>query len=100
MRPAPKPEGPWSREVMAFTALAPAAGASPVDDAQAPPQLNADGGQTMFVTYSHATGPFRSEFHLVSVQLQLAGSQTQSATTFRQIRDSENEPTAKSHLSY
>ena len=71
MRTAPNPEGPWSREVMAFTALAPAPGQSPVDDAQAHPEYNLNGGQTMFVSYSHATGPFSSEFHLVSVELQL-----------------------------
>ena len=71
MRTAPNPEGPWSREVMAFTALAPAPGQSPADDAQAHPEYNLNGGQTMFVSYSHATGPFSSEFHLVSVELQL-----------------------------
>jgi len=75
MRTAPNPEGPWSREVMAFTALAPAAAGSPVSDAQAHPEYNANGGQTMFVTYSHATGAFSSEFHLVSVQL--ANTQSQ-----------------------
>jgi hypothetical protein len=42
-----------------------------VDDAQAHPEYNLNGGQTMFVSYSHATGPFSSEFHLVSVELQL-----------------------------
>jgi hypothetical protein len=69
MRTAPNPEGPWSREVKAFTALAPAAGGSPVSDAQAHPEYNVNGGQTMFVTYSRATGAFSSEFHLVSVQV-------------------------------
>ncbi len=69
MRTAPNPEGPWSREVMAFTALAPAAGGSPVSDAQAHAEFNLNGGQTMFVSYSHATGALTSEFHLVSVQL-------------------------------
>jgi hypothetical protein len=75
MRTAPDPEGPWSREVMAFQALPPAAGGSPVDDAQAHPEYNLDGGQTMFVTYSHSTGSFSSEFHLVSVQLQISSAQ-------------------------
>jgi hypothetical protein len=77
MRTAPHPEGPWSREVMVFQALAPAAGGNPVDDAQAHPEYNINGGQTMFVTYSHATGSFSSEFHLVSVQLQLPNSSAQ-----------------------
>lgn len=75
MRTAPNPEGPWSREVMAFTALRPAPGQSPVDDAQAHPEYNVNGGQTMFVTYSHSTGDFTSEIRLVSVQLSKAKSQ-------------------------
>ncbi len=75
MRTAPNPEGPWSREVLAFTALAPASGGSPVSDAQAHPEYNVNGGQTMYVTYSHATGAFSSKFHLVAVQL--ANTQSQ-----------------------
>lgn len=74
MRTAPAPEGPWSAEVMAFEALAPAAGQGPIDDAQAHPEYNANGGQTMLVTYTRGTGPFRSEERLVSVQLQLAAT--------------------------
>ncbi len=74
IRTAPAPEGPWSAEVMAFEALPPAAGQSPVDDAQAHPEYNANGGQTMFVTYTHGTGPFTSEERLVSVRLQLAAA--------------------------
>jgi hypothetical protein len=70
IRTAPAPEGPWSAEVMAFEALQPAPGQSPVDDAQAHPEYNANGGQTIFVTYTHGTGPFTSEERLVSVQLQ------------------------------
>ncbi len=77
LRTAPQPEGPWSREVMVFEALQPAAGGNPVDDAQAHPEYNLNNGQTMFVTYSHATGNFSSEFHLVSVQLQLASTSAQ-----------------------
>jgi hypothetical protein len=77
IRTALAPEGPWSAEVMAFEALQPAAGQSPVDDAQAHPEYNANGGQTMFVTYTHGTGPFTSEERLVSVQLQLAAASSQ-----------------------
>lgn len=77
MRTAPHPEGPWSKEVMLFEALQPAAGGNPVDDAQAHPEYNLNGGQTMFVTYSHATGSFSSDFHLVSVQLQLSSAPAQ-----------------------
>jgi hypothetical protein len=75
MRTAPNPEGPWSREVLAFTAIAPASEGSPVSDAQAHPEYNVNGGRTMFVSYSHATGEFSSEFHLVAVQL--ANTQSQ-----------------------
>jgi hypothetical protein len=75
MRTAPSPEGPWSREVAAFTALAPVNGGSPVSDAIAHPEYNLNGGQTMFVSYSHATGALTSEFHLVSVQIASTASQ-------------------------
>jgi hypothetical protein len=75
MRTAPNPEGPWSREVAAFTALAPVNGGSPVSDAIAHPEYNLNGGKTMFVSYSHATGALTSEFHLVSVQIASTASQ-------------------------
>jgi hypothetical protein len=77
IRTAPEPEGPWSAEVMAFEALPPAAGGNAVDDAQAHPEYNINGGQFIFVTYSHATGAFSSEERLVSVQLQLATASAQ-----------------------
>jgi hypothetical protein len=69
MRSSPAPEGPWSREITAFNALAPTNGGSSVHDAQAHPEYNGNGGQVMYVTYSHSTGPFTSEMRLVSVQL-------------------------------
>jgi hypothetical protein len=69
MRTAPKPEGPWSQEVTAFDALAPGNGGNSVHDAQAHPEFNGNGGQTMYVTYSHSTGAFTSELRLVSVEL-------------------------------
>jgi len=69
MRTSPKPEGPWSQEITAFDALAPTNGGSSVHDAQAHPEYNGDGGQVMYVTYSHSTGAFTSELRLVSVQL-------------------------------
>jgi len=77
IRTALAPEGPWSAGVMAFEALQPAAGQSPVGDAQAHPEYNVNGGQTIFVTYTHGTGPFTSEERLVSVQLQLAAAPPQ-----------------------
>jgi hypothetical protein len=48
-----------------------------VDDAQAHPEFNVNGGQFTFVTYTHATGAFSSEQRLVSVQLQLATASAQ-----------------------
>ncbi len=69
MRTSPNPEGPWSQEVTAFDALPPANGGSSVHDAQAHPEYNVNGGQIMYVTYSHSTGAFTSELRLVSVQL-------------------------------
>lgn len=74
MRTSPAPEGPWSREVAAFDALAPTNGGSDVHDAQAHPEFEADDGQTMYVTYSHSTGPFSSELRLVSVEVRTVNS--------------------------
>jgi hypothetical protein len=74
MRTAPKPEGPWSREVTAFDALAALNGGSSVHDAQAHPEFNGNGGQVMYVTYSHSTGAFTSELRLVSVELKAANA--------------------------
>lgn len=67
MRTAAAPAGPWSREVQAFMAVS---NSGSVDDAQAHPEYNINGGQTMFVTYSSATGEFSSQFQLVAVELQ------------------------------
>lgn len=67
MRTAPAPEGPWSREVTAFVAMQPSSGN--VYDAHAHSEYDANGGQTIYVTYSRATGAFTSEVRLVAVQL-------------------------------
>jgi hypothetical protein len=74
MRTAPAPEGPWSREVLAFEALAPAGGGT-VHDAQAHPEFNGNGGQIMYVTYSHSTGEFLSELRLVEVKVEPVAKQ-------------------------
>ncbi len=68
LRTSPNPEGPWSREVTAFVAMQPASGN--VYDAHAHSEYDANDGQTIFVTYSRATGSFTSEVRLVSIQLQ------------------------------
>ncbi len=39
-------------------------------DALAHPEFNGNGGQTMYVTYSHSTGAFSSELRLISVEVQ------------------------------
>jgi hypothetical protein len=72
MRTAPAPQGPWSDEVVAFTAMAPVSGNT--YDAQAHPEYNANGGQTMYVTYSRDLGNFRSEIRLVRLDLTMMGS--------------------------
>ena len=68
MRTSPNPEGPWSDEIMAFTAMKPASGN--VHDAQAHPEYDVNGGQTIYVTYSRSTpAPFSSEVRLASITL-------------------------------
>jgi hypothetical protein len=68
VRTSPNPEGPWSREMTAFVAMQPTSGN--VYDAHAHPEYDLNGGQTIFVTYSRATGSFTSEVRQVLVQLQ------------------------------
>jgi len=76
IRTAPKPEGPWSGEIVAFAAMAPTNGN--VYDAHAHSEYDANGGQTIFVSYSRATpAPFSSEVRLVSVTLQRPSSTLQ-----------------------
>jgi Domain of unknown function (DUF4185) len=71
MRTAPNPEGPWSSEITAFVAMQPAQGN--VYDAHQHAEYDANGGQTIYVTYSRATGTFTSEIRLVALQLQKIG---------------------------
>lgn len=69
IRTAPNPEGPWSLATAAFTAMQPAQGGN-VYDAHAHSEYDANGGQTIYVTYSRSTpAPFTSEVRLVAVQL-------------------------------
>lgn len=76
MRTAPSPEGPWSFEVTAFTAMQPSQGN--VYDAHAHSEYDANGGQTIFVSYSRATpAPFTGEVRLVSIELAPASAQQQ-----------------------
>jgi hypothetical protein len=68
MRTAPAPEGPWSSETLLFTAMKPVDGN--IYDAHAHQEYESGDGQTIYVTYSRATAPFRSEVRLVAVRLQ------------------------------
>jgi len=68
LRTAPQPQGPWSREATAFVAMQPTSGN--VYDARAHAEYDRNGGQTIFVTYSRATGEFTGEVRLVSVELE------------------------------
>jgi hypothetical protein len=68
MRTAPNPEGPWSAEALAFDAMQPVSGN--VYDAHSHSEYDVNGGQTIFVTYSRATGTFTSEVRLVMIELQ------------------------------
>ena len=70
MRSAPAPEGPWSRPVQAFKAMAPVGDPGWVYDALPHPEVSPDGGRTQYVTYSRSTGPFASEMRVVEVVLE------------------------------
>jgi hypothetical protein len=52
LRTAPAPEGPWSDELLAFTSMLNSDG-SPAYDAQAHVEFDANGGQTIYVTYTN-----------------------------------------------
>jgi hypothetical protein len=72
VRTASLPEGPWSEELRAFTALAPASGNT--YDAQAHAEYDTHGGRTIYVTYSRGRGNFTFEVRLVRLDLTLTGS--------------------------
>lgn len=66
MATAPRPEGPWSDPVVAFTGLEPATGPSNVLATQHP-ALVTDGGRRVFVSYYHPLEGFNGETRLVEV---------------------------------
>jgi hypothetical protein len=69
MRTSANPEGPWSDEITAFTAMPPTHGN--IYDAHAHSEYDVNSGQTIFVTYSRSTpAPFSSEVRLVAIRLQ------------------------------
>jgi len=66
MRTSPTPQGPWSAEVKAFDAKAPASGN--VYDAHQHVEFDSNGGQTIYVSYSRSlAAPFTSEVRWVAV---------------------------------
>jgi hypothetical protein len=74
MQTAPAPEGPWSAATLVFTAMEPASGN--VYDAHQHSEYDANGGQTIYVTYSRSLAtPFSSEMRLVEVQLAKTAAQ-------------------------
>jgi hypothetical protein len=73
MRTSTNPEGPWSSEIVAFVALQPTSGN--VYDAIAHAEYDANGGQTIHVSYSRSIpAPFSSEVRLVAVELSASNS--------------------------
>lgn len=73
MRTAPAPEGPWSEELVLFHSLLNADG-SDAYDAQAHAEFEANGGQTIYVTYSNGLpGGFASVIRVVQVNLGIVG---------------------------
>ena len=73
IRTSPNPEGPWSGEVLAFVAMQPSSGN--VYDAHGHSEYDANGGQTIFVSYSRSTpAPFSSEVRVVAVTLERPAS--------------------------
>jgi len=68
MRTAPHPEGPWSAPVVAFTGEPPI-GSTADYAAFDHPELSADAGRSITISYFHPLGPFRGEIRLVRVTL-------------------------------
>jgi hypothetical protein len=71
LRTAPAPEGPWSDELVAFTSVLNSDG-SQAYDAQAHSEFDANGGQTIYVTYTNnmING---SVIRVVQLNLQVVG---------------------------
>lgn len=70
IRTAPAPEGPWSPALLAFHAVSPSQGHT--YDAHAHSEFDADGGQTIYVTYSRILPKaFSSEVRLVALKFQI-----------------------------
>lgn len=68
LRTAPRPEGPWSREVLAARGLAPdndTVNYSGLGHAE----FAADGGRREYLTYMRSTGDWSSELRLVEIEL-------------------------------
>ncbi len=65
MQSADRPEGPWSDPVPMFTGLPTSSGTNYA--AREHPELAADGGRRVMVSYAHPLGPLSLEMRLVEV---------------------------------
>jgi uncharacterized protein DUF4185 len=72
LRTAPAPEGPWTDELVAFTSMLNSDGSNAYD-AQAHSEFDANGGQTIYVTYTQNLSS-GSVIHVVSLNLKLVGA--------------------------
>ncbi len=70
LRTAPRPEGPWSRPIKVFKATAAISDTGWVNDVLVHPKYTADGGKTIYATYSRQVAPFQSEVRLVAVSIE------------------------------
>jgi len=70
LRTAKKPEGPWSKPLKAFDALAPANAIGWIYDAMEHPEYARENGRVIYITYSRQTDSLTFELRLVSVVLQ------------------------------
>jgi|GEM_PF-1965919 len=64
------PEGPWSQAVVMFTGMPLPANSDTLvrnSDGREHPELATNGGRTVVVSYTHPTGPLKSEIRLVEV---------------------------------
>jgi hypothetical protein len=71
LRTAPTPEGPWSAELLAFTAMPPVKGNT--HDAHAHAEYDSDNGRTLYVSYSRELSAATMEVRLVAVHLHITG---------------------------
>jgi len=70
LRTAPRPEGPWSKPVKVFKAMASISTTGWVNDVLVHPKYTANDGQTIYITYSRQIATFQSVVRLVAVEIE------------------------------